>query len=183
MSWLIRQGTVEERNRELYEYAAVSFITTFSPFVLTIVIGILINRMWEGVAIIFPFMILRKFSGGYHAKHMLTCLISSTALLTIVIYASTYVNYGTTTTLWLLISIISLVVNSPIDSENYRLDHIEKKLFRRIVIGTVIFLFFIYISLGEMGFEKAAVCVSLGVDLTAILQLPCFIEVMRGIVI
>ena len=84
--WLVQRQVIEDSDRELYEYATISLLTTLFPFMLTIIIGLLMKRLVESMVIIIPFMLIRKFSGGFHAKRMLTCLISSTILLTTFIY-------------------------------------------------------------------------------------------------
>ena len=35
----------------------------------------------EGLLMILPFMLIRKFSGGFHLKSSTVCLVSSTLLL------------------------------------------------------------------------------------------------------
>lgn len=35
----------------------------------------------EGLLLVIPFMVTRKFSGGYHARHAYTCMIISVGML------------------------------------------------------------------------------------------------------
>lgn len=43
-----------------------------SPLILAGGVGVGLGSVKHGVALIFPFMVLRKFSGGYHAKNLHT---------------------------------------------------------------------------------------------------------------
>ena len=48
-----------------------------SPLILAGVIGFGLGSVKHGVALIFPFVVLRKFSGGYHAKNFSQCYLLS----------------------------------------------------------------------------------------------------------
>ena len=79
--WLIKCGAIPETDRELYEYAIYSILLSLSPMLLALAIGALFGSAVQGVLTITPFVILRKFSGGYHAKSARVCFISSSLLL------------------------------------------------------------------------------------------------------
>ena len=66
--WLIKCGAIPETDRELYEYAIYSILLSLSPMLLALAIGALFGSAVQGVLTITPFVILRKFSGGYHAN-------------------------------------------------------------------------------------------------------------------
>lgn len=38
----------------------------------------------DGIFEVMPFLFLRKFSGGYHARHAWTCLVGSSILVTLI---------------------------------------------------------------------------------------------------
>ena len=46
----------------------IVFFLLVSPLILAGGVGVGLGSVKHGVALIFPFMVLRKFSGGYHAK-------------------------------------------------------------------------------------------------------------------
>lgn len=68
VNWMIRCNAINEADKELYKYALYSFFLLVSPLILAGVIGFGLGSVKHGVALIFPFVVLRKFSGGYHAK-------------------------------------------------------------------------------------------------------------------
>ena len=94
--WLIRCGAVRESDRELYVYAAYSFLITVSPLFLTILIGTLLGKTWQSIVLILPFLLIRKFSGGVHAKHAIVCFICSCLLLLLCIELSGRIEGGPT---------------------------------------------------------------------------------------
>lgn len=68
VNWMIRCNAINEADKELYKYALYSFFLLVSPLILAGVIGFGLGSVKHGVALIFPFVVLRKFSGGYHKK-------------------------------------------------------------------------------------------------------------------
>lgn len=171
--WLIRYGAVKESDRELYVYAAYSFLITISPLFLTAAIGTLLGKTWQSIVLILPFLVIRKFSGGIHAKYAWVCFVCSCLLLLFCIELSGWMKCGPVWRAATGGAVFSLSLLSPVDSENRRLDADEKKRYHRITIllaagfGCLAWM----LSLG--GQEKAAVCISLGIVLTAALQIPC----------
>ena len=67
-AWLIKHDAIKSEDKELYEYAIYSFFITISPLFLVILISGIMGKLFEGIVVIIPFMVLRKFSGGFHAK-------------------------------------------------------------------------------------------------------------------
>ena len=66
--WLIENEAIEEADKELYEYALYSIGITISPLVIVLIFGLWLGVPIEGVTMVLPFMCIRKYSGGYHAK-------------------------------------------------------------------------------------------------------------------
>ena len=88
VNWMIRCNAINEADKELYKYALYSFFLLVSPLILAGVIGFGLGSVKHGVALIFPFVVLRKFSGGYHAKNLHTCILGSGFLLFLCIMLS-----------------------------------------------------------------------------------------------
>lgn len=177
--WLIASKAVEEADQELYEYAIYSILITISPLFLVLVIGILMGTLVEGVFLITPFMCIRKFSGGYHAKTFKICFISSCGLLILCMHLASHITYGLWVSALAFVSVISLYLWSPIDSENRRLEQDEKKKYRRTTIWVSLVFTLIHFVLLLMGYNGLAVSLAVGLMLSAGLQVPCVIQLFR----
>lgn len=172
-TWLIKKQAVIPEDRELYEYAIYSLFLTLSPLLLVLCIGVVIGMLKESIILILPFMAIRKFSGGYHAKSSLVCLICSSVILLLFLLLTNILNTGYFLHIIFLACTGSLSFFSPIDSENRKLDISEKKRYKKIAIGIVFFFVIIYILLTWFHIDRPATCIALGLILPAILQLPC----------
>lgn len=174
--WLIRCEMVKESDKELYQYAVYSVFLSLSPLLLAIGFGICMGRVRESVMIIIPFVIIRKFSGGYHTKHACSCLIGSCLLLLLCIVLSCYIKCGIGFAFFTVGAAVSLIYFSPIDNENRVLSHGEKILYKKITTVLVILFLFVDLAFFWYNLHIYSVCLSIGIILSAALQLPCIFE-------
>ena len=81
--WLIKKECISFEEYPLYQYAIKSLFLTAFPIILSIIAGIFISDISSAIILIIPYSILRKFTGGYHAKHLNICLILSSIMILI----------------------------------------------------------------------------------------------------
>lgn len=175
-AWLIQYEAIAPEDRELYEYAIYTMLITIAPIVMAFIIGGVLGAFWEGLIMIMPFMCVRKFSGGYHAKNATVCMISSWLILVACVYLASQIEYGFWVSLLMGLAVLSLSINSPIDSENRRLDADEEKQYKKVTILISIICLLIHLLLLGFGLKQYAVCVAIGLILSAGLQVPCMIQ-------
>ena len=176
VDWLIVREAVSEEDRELYEYAVECSLMTIVPLLLALLVGGIMREIGTGAILILPFMLLRKFSGGYHAKHMETCLFCSSGLLVICILIAAQITYSWQLCVGMLLGTVWLFLFSPVDSESRRLDHEEKKRYRYAAGILAIAVCVISVLLKKCGAERFAVCMAMGLFLTVTLQIPCVLQ-------
>lgn len=174
--WLLQAGAISASDVELYEYGIYSFLFTMCPLGLVLIISIFLNMVIEGILLIIPFILIRKFCGGFHFQSSVLCGIVSTLVLTAFLLGIRLVlntaGYG-----WwcaaLLISVVQVVIFSPIDSEGRRLTQNEKKVFKKIAIALSIITVIVCAVLAAFHQMWAAVSIGSGLILSAALQFPC----------
>lgn len=171
--WMIRLGTVEKTDKDLYQYALYCMISFLSPLFLAIMFGVFTGSVRQSMVIVLPFMVIRKFSGGYHTKHAGTCLIWSCLLLFLCTMASFYIRCEWSLALATLGAAVSLIVFSPIDNENRVLSQEEHCCYKRVTAVLAVVFLTITVLLYMCNMEKYSVCISIGMILSAGLQLPC----------
>lgn len=174
-AWLVKCSAIAEEDRELYVYAVHSFLITVAPLLLAGLLGVLMGYWKQAVLLILPFMCMRKYSGGFHAKHAWTCLVMSVLLLVSGIWCAAHVPCNAALLLVTAAALISLMVFSPVDSENKRLDEQEKKHYRKIVVWISGFFGMVCLAGYGMGWQTITVSIAAGLVLSAGLQLPCII--------
>lgn len=182
VKWLLRAGAISENDRELYEFAAYSFLFSLLPLVLVMLLGCASGMLVEGVLMILPFMLIRKFSGGFHLQSPGVCFVSSTLLLSAFLFLIRLVideQRLIIFTCLALASTLQVFFCSPIDNEARKLSGKERAVFKKVArIMSVLFLA-VYIALMSFDQNRFAVPVGAGIVLTALLQIPCFFTMKR----
>lgn len=181
VDWLISSRVVGKTDKELYSYAVYSILLSLSPLALAIGFGICMGCVGQSVTIIIPFAIIRKFSGGYHTKHSWSCLIWSSLLLFLCIIMSFYIKCGWEIALITVGAAVSLILNSPIDNANRELDREEHHRYKKITTVLVLIFVFTAVLLFECRLYTYSLCISIGIVLSAGLQLPCIFKKVRRI--
>ena len=176
VNWMIQCDVINEKEKEIYKYALHSFFLLVAPLILVAGIGFCLGSVKHGIALIMPFMVLRKFSSGYHAKNLYVCIFGSGFLLFLCILISMYMRCDWKWIMLTSIASVSLIVFSPIDSENRKLNIDEKKIYKKITVLCVIFLGLLDIALFLLGKSVYINCFSVGILLTAGLQVPCIVK-------
>ena len=174
--WLNRCEVITEEELELYAYAVQVCITTVSPLIMILCISGLLGHIPEGILLVLPFLTVRKYSGGYHAKTALRCFICSIILCVTYLLAAISLSNGLAIRLVLGLACITLMLLSPVDSVNRKLSDTECLRFRRKSRGITIFYLMIYTVLTVMHYHTYAVCIALCIILAASLQLPCIFQ-------
>lgn len=169
--WLADENVIEQKDKGLYEYALKSVLITICPFIAALVIGSLMGMIKEAVLLIIPFMIIRRFSGGYHTKNIWTCLILSCGLIAGFTYLSQYIDNKWVISFITAAASIELMVLGPVDSVNYRLTYDEKQYFKKILIVLIFLADVAALAVFSSGFFRYSVCVMLGIILTSALHL------------
>ena len=143
---------------------------------LAVGFGFLFGAVWQSVLIILPFVVIRKFSGGYHAKRAGTCLISSSLLLVLCIAFSFCIKCNWILLVIVVLSAVSLVCFSPLENENRMLSREEQVCYKKITVAIVVGFVIVDLLLFLLHLHTYAICVSIGLILSAGLQFPCILK-------
>ena len=179
IDWLIREDTLQPADRELYVYLCILFSICMDTAISFIYYQCMYRKTAKALLLILPFMTIRKFSGGFHAKTARVCLIISCTLLSGFMYLAIHISTCLALYIVLALASISLMINSPIVSPQRPATLDEQKHFRNVVIAAMILYNSIILLLSCTGFSHWAVCLALGLILSAALQIPCIISKMK----
>ncbi len=171
--WLVEQGAIPEDERELYEYSVRTFFITIVSITIGIVMGTLLDEFLPGLIFVISFMLLRRYSGGYHARSFGKCMCYSCILLALTFLAARSLYYTEGFALLTTGSAVSIWFLSPVASPERGLTDSERQENKRVVRMMVLVYGAIILSLLLMGEEVYVVRLSLGIILTAVLQIPC----------
>ena len=170
---MINNDEIQERDKILYKYALNSIKATAIPLILAFVMCIMLRIPLANMLLVIPFMIIRKYSGGYHAGTIYQCLVLSCIVLAISFAIAVSIRFSIGLNVALILSIIIIWMISPIDSDNKRLNAEEKKNMacktRGITCGICGAIYLTWL----LGKEQLAIDLTIGLILVAALQIPC----------
>lgn len=176
IKWLVRERIIKTDDQHLYMFAVYSLFWGLLPLFLTILLGIAFGMVKEGIIFILPYILLRKFCGGYHLQTPGACILVSS----LVIFVSlVFIHYTETSTNWGLLSflvicsLVSIYIHSPIDSKARSLSTKEMKVFR--TISKIISFIFLLLYVCFIIIRNLAIAVPFGtgIIISGLLQLPC----------
>lgn len=116
---------------EIYQYGFEIIISTIIGFFITIMIGVLFRMIWLSLLYYIIFVVLRQFTGGYHAKTYFKCnLVFAVTtvfifLLTKMAIVSEIYTIGIHSLL-LFFSIITVWFGTPVENKNKPLSEKQK---------------------------------------------------------
>lgn len=169
---------MKDHDKSLFAYAAYSLLFGAAPILIILSLGILFGMVREGILIIVPFMLLRKFSGGFHLNSPSMCIITSTIILglsLVVVKIVSVFNLQAFLLPGVITAAISIWHLSPIDSDARRLSEKEVIVFRRIARIFLILDLVVFLILYVIGIHHIACPIGMGVIIASLLQLPCII--------
>lgn len=137
----IKKNSIQEEEREIYEYCFDVMISTLLNLIAIAIISISMGLYIEGTIFCIVFMSLRGIGGGYHAKTHFFCFM--TIMIVFAIYVLMLKLLGTTILFYisiafLIIGFIIIAILAPVDTETKPLTQAE---FKKNKIKTLILLF------------------------------------------
>lgn len=132
---LINSSVISESEQELYLYGCFVLISQVLYFILTIIIGILLDIVLESIIFYLAFQFIRRYAGGIHASSELKCEIATTiSIFACLLSAKLCETYGVQnpTLILTVMAAIVVFVLCPLDTPEKPLTKEENRYFRKI---------------------------------------------------
>jgi len=172
--WLEQEGNISPKDRELFSYAIYSFLFGLLPIFIVTLLGLAFGMLWEGMLMITPFMLIRKFSGGYHLNSSILCVVLSIALLALAMGFIKLIDqngYIQLLTVFVLLSVVCLCTFSPVENDARKLTDKERQLFRIIACILAVIVVSVYLIMYATISVRYTAAFGMGILLAAILQI------------
>lgn len=184
-SILISGGRITKEEKELYQYGFFLLLSKITYGILTIIIGMSFNVLWEGILFFILFSILREYAGGIHAPTEIICnIMSAIAILVALLTIRIMETCGC-----IQVAIVSLLFCgalicglSPLDTEVKPLDTEEKRYYKKISCSIIILYEFAGIIFMRIGIYDAVYVISVCTLMEAILMLARVFFITRHLI-
>lgn len=141
---LVERNIAESTYEEVYVYGLELIISFISTVLLITLIGFIANQIISAIVFIIIYVLLRRFTGGYHANTHLKCKLCTLALYIAVLFLSNLIDTNLVAYLVLACAgTIIIIVFAPIENPNKAIPTNKRKrlkilsfiMFALILIG------------------------------------------------
>ena len=141
---LCASSTIEESDKELYQYGFFLLLSHIFFLLLTALVGVWFQVPVESILFYIMFSLVRSYAGGIHAKTESVCILLTSFAIFISIagmYLMKVVESIFTPLGMLLVGVTSILALCPLDTQEKPLSNEERKYYRQAswisVIGIV----------------------------------------------
>lgn len=176
--WLELEGVVVSEERTLYSYAAYSFLFGILPIGMVMLLGMCFGMLREGITLIIPFMMLRKFSGGFHLESSSCCFVATVGVLSVSLRLVAYIvrtEQIRVLSYLVCLSVLSLCIFSPVENQARKISPKERIVFRTVARILSLIYLVVYTCLSLHASIHCTSAFGVGILLVAIMQYPCIL--------
>lgn len=144
---------IEENEKEILLYGLQLIISSVIGISLILSFGIIFNKVIETMIFLVTFIIIRMYSGGYHANSYFKCNVTLIIVYLSIIAAISYTPSNLILQVSIILAIMSIYVFlrfAPVDNENKRLKKQQLEANRIITLWLLITFYSISLVLYKM---------------------------------
>ncbi len=124
-------GIIKSEERGVYFYGIQQGCVLLLNLFTTLIIGIVLGRVWQSILFTIAYMLLRQNAGGFHAETPLKCYIYSAVMTCAVLISINILNGHVLVCSFLsAFGAISVLLFAPVEALNKLLDETERKVYR-----------------------------------------------------
>ncbi|MDR0918504.1 MAG: accessory gene regulator B family protein [Oscillospiraceae bacterium] len=140
--YLRKKNIIEQNKLDIYTYGFELMISNFISVLVALIIGMISSELIAVSIFMITFIMLRKFSGGYHADTYLKCNAFFALNVIIMIFLIKTIDSNN---IWLhtavcLIGLATIFILSPIENINKPLNNIKRKKYKKFSLGILLFI-------------------------------------------
>ena len=152
LQYLLKSRVINDSDeeKEYYRYGIEITISSLLNIILIIVIGIIFRNVFESIIFLSFFMLIRQFTGGYHADTYFKCNLSFciSFISVLIMYHSTYEKITISLSVYISILCVAIILFlCPIENVNKPIPKYKRNFFKYVsailgivygIIGTVL---------------------------------------------
>ena len=164
---LISKKVIDSEEKEIYQYGMYYMLLSLNNVITILIIGDVLDMLWQCLLFTFSFMVIRTYAGGYHASTQRKCYLLTVSIIIATLLVIKYVEINNYIC-FMLLSVSSgiILMLSPVESKNKPLDDIEIIIYRKktIIVWSIEFLI-VVVFIG-INIKEISICITLAqVDL------------------
>lgn len=143
--FLLSKGKIEKSEIDLYNHGSEIIISTIIGFLMVFLTGVLLSSIDSAIIFYVLFVVIRSYTGGYHADTHLKCKLTLLFCCVTVVFFTNILEdkYNLIMhTIYVLLFISSVLIYAPIINGNkpMKKEEIERNRLKAIIISVVVCL-------------------------------------------
>ncbi|HBF4444286.1 TPA: accessory gene regulator B family protein [Clostridioides difficile] len=141
---------IHENDLEICSYGLQILFSLCINTIISLLIGLLLNKVFYTIIFLISFCSIRQFSGGFHARSNRLCIITFISIFSLSMFLGIKLNKLNALPIFvMLISILSFLciyllapvchINNPLDKNRYK----KNKFFSRVISAILLIIIFI----------------------------------------
>ena len=164
---LIKSGILKDDDIELYIYAIQYLFLIINPTIIFTIYCIATDNTLIGLIEVLVFLLIRKYSGGYHCQSSTACLIFSVLKPSLFLFIA------------LIIADIELVIKGPIISINHSVSDSEKEYYHKCLATILLLLNILIVITSLWHLYHISSCISIVIIFCFLLHILCITKKNR----
>lgn len=172
---------IQDEEYEIYVFGLKQLLISIVNFLTVLLLGLLLQNVIQTCIYVVAFMIIRSYSGGYHASTPLRCYILTTITNIIILSVIKYVH--SEIFILLCVEAVSgcvILALSPVSVVNRPLDNIEYIYYRKKSIMIYVIEIVISVMFLLTGYIEGAECIMCA---HAVLAVSLLVESMKKVIV
>ena len=158
----------DSEKREIIAYGLEILLSTAVSVLIITILAILLGTFWETILFLLSFMLLRTYSGGYHAQTHFRCFLILFFAFSINFMLNIF-NINTTIIVFSALASVFIILRyAPVEDKNHPLSKKQKKNNRKICLIMLSILLVVCIILFLNQNNKALFNMVYGITITAL---------------
>lgn len=174
---ICEKSLVNREDVSIYTYGLEVLISTAFSFLTILVIGFLFSALFEAVLFLSVLVVIRRFTGGYHAKTYIGCNLSCSLLFVISLFLNSVLSFNLVVLIIIHVSgIVIVMLIAPVENVNKPLSLSKRIVNKRRATVACLTLSMITILFFVMGFKFYSILTITYVDLLILLVIGFIIS-------
>ena len=169
---LVSKKIIISENRYLYTYGLQLGMLMIINIATILVIGIILNMMWDSIIFIMTYIPLRSNAGGYHAKTQVRCYLYSIVMIIVTLICIKIVPWNGVICLSLTVVTGAIIFFfAPVEDANKPLGQMEKAIYKertRIILSLLVLLIMLFCYFNQI---TISICIMMGLVVLSIMLL------------
>lgn len=158
----------DSQKREIIAYGLEILLSTSVSVLIITILAILLGTFWETILFLLPFMLLRTYSGGYHAQTHFRCFLILFIVFCVNLMLNLFNINAVIIVLSALASVFIILRFAPVEDKNHPLSKRQKNNNRKVCIIMLSILSAVCIILFVNQNNKALFNIVYGITITAL---------------